>query len=150
MDYFILRIKNNHITIPKDHDQDISLILDHALIYIDDILLFSPDVQTHELLLQQVISLLEQHSIMLSEKKIQIRLSQMEFLRMQLSPGKYEAQPHLAQELLKFPNENLTNVQIQQFLDIVNYLRDFVPKLSVLTELLSNMLKKESHSWTTL
>ena len=74
----------------------------------------------------------------------------MEFLRMQLSPGKYEAQPHIAQELLKFPNENLTNVQIQQFLDIVNYLRDFVPKLSVLTELLSNMLKKESHSWTTL
>ena len=67
-----------------------SLILDHALICIDDILLFSPDVQTHKLLLQQFISLMEQHDIMLSKKKMQIGLSQIEFLGMQLSHRKYD------------------------------------------------------------
>ena len=69
---------------------------------------------------------------------------------MKLSQGKYEAQPHIAQELLKFPDENLTRVQIQQFLDIVNYLRYFIPKLSIIIKPLSDMIKKESHSWTSL
>ena len=69
---------------------------------------------------------------MLSERKIQIGLAHIEFLGMKLSQGKYEAQPHIAQELLKFPDENLPRVQIQQFLDIVNYLRYFIPKLSII------------------
>ena len=34
-------------------------ILNQALIYIDDILLFSPDVQAHKLLLQKFTSLIE-------------------------------------------------------------------------------------------
>ncbi|PON53918.1 hypothetical protein PanWU01x14_199150 [Parasponia andersonii] len=48
-----------------------------------------------------------------------------EFLGMKLHNGQFEAQPHIAQELLKFPDHDLTKVQIQQFLGIVNYLRDF-------------------------
>ena len=60
-------------------------ILNQALIYIDDILLFSPDVQAHRQLLQKFTSLTEQHGIMLSEKKMQIGLSQIEFLGMKLS-----------------------------------------------------------------
>ena len=125
-------------------------IHDQALIYIDDILLFSQNIQAHKQLLQQFVNLTEQHGVMLSERKIQIGLAQIEFLGMKLSQGKYEAQPHIAQELIKFPDENLTNVHIQQFLGIVNYLRDFVPKLSIITKPLSDMLKKESHSWTSL
>ena len=121
-------------------------ILDQALIYIDDILLFSQNIQAHKQLLQQFISPTEQYGVMLSERKMQIRLAHIEFLGMRLLQGKYEAQPHIAQELLKFPDENLTKVQIQQFLSIVNYLRDFVLKLSAITKPLSNMLKKESHS----
>ena len=74
----------------------------------------------------------------------------MEFSGMKLSQGKYEVQPHIAQELLKFPDENLTKIQIQQFLGIVNYLRDFVLKLLAITKPLSDMLKNKSHSWTSL
>ena len=97
-----------------------------------------------------IVYLTEQHGVMLSERKMQIGLAQIEFLGMKPSQGKYEAQPHITQELLKFPDENLTKFQIQQFFGIVNYLRDFVPKLSVITKPLSDMLKKESHSWTSL
>jgi len=44
-----------------------------------------------------------------------------------ISQGTYQPQPHIAQELLNFPDENLTLKQIQQFLGIVNYIRDFIP-----------------------
>ncbi|KAM6574459.1 uncharacterized mitochondrial protein AtMg00860-like [Cannabis sativa] len=123
-------------------------ILEKALIYIVDILLFSPDAKAHQALLVQFASITRAHGIMLSKKKMIIGQTQIEFLGMKLSKGQYEAQPHIAHKLLKFPDENLTKVQVLQFLGIINYLRDFVPRLSVLTRPLSNMLKKNSPEWS--
>ena len=71
-------------------------ILNQALIYINDILLFSSDIQAHRHLLQKFASLTEQYSIMLSEKKMQIGLPKIEFLGMKLSQGGYELQAHIA------------------------------------------------------
>ena len=64
---------------------------------------------------------------------------------MKLYDGQYEAQPHIAQKLLKFPNRDLIKAQIQQFLGIVNYLRDFEPHLPTLTSPLNKMLRKDPH-----
>ena len=85
---------------------------------------------------------------MLSAKKMAVGLTEVDFLGMTIRNGAYVPQPHLAKELLRFPDENLTRTQIQQFLGIVNYLRDFVPRLSTWTTPLSSMLKKESKGWT--
>ena len=59
-------------------------ILDQTLIYIDDILLFSQNIQAHKQLLQQFISPTEQYGVMLSERKMQIGLAHIEFLGMKL------------------------------------------------------------------
>jgi len=61
--------------------------------------------------------------------------------------GTYQPQPHIAQELLNFPNEFLTVKQIQQFLGIVNYIRDFIPRAAQYTISLSKLLKKNSSPW---
>ncbi|KAK0584296.1 hypothetical protein LWI29_010710 [Acer saccharum] len=78
-------------------------LLHSALIYIDDILLFSPDETSHILLLQQF------HDIV----------------------NKYDLSVH----------------QIQQFLGIVNYVRDFIPHVSHYTSVLSTLLKKRPPPW---
>ncbi|KAL5568953.1 hypothetical protein UlMin_025528 [Ulmus minor] len=117
-------------------------LLSQALVYIDEIFLFSPDTEAHKKLLAQFAEITEQYGVMLSEKKMLMGQSKIEFLGMNLFNGQYEAQPHIAQELLKFPDESLTKIQVQQFLGIVNYLRDFFPNLSKLTSPLSRMLKK--------
>ena len=59
-----------------------------------------------------------------------------------------QPQPHIAQELLNFPNEFLTVKQIQQFLGIVNYIRDFIPGAAQYTSSLSKLLKKNSSPWS--
>lgn len=118
------------------------------LVYIDDILLFSPNSGAHKELLAQFTQITESHVIMLSERKMQIGQSKMEFLGMYIHEGQYEAQPHIAQELLKFPDTNLTKTQIQQFLGIVNYLRDWIKNLSKYTSPLSRMLKKDAPAWS--
>ena len=57
---------------------------------------------------------------MLSSRKSQIGITEIDFLRMHFTQGKYVPQPHIAEEFLKFPNENMSANQIQQFLGILN------------------------------
>ena len=64
---------------------------------------------------------------------------------MVITNGHYQPGPHIATELLKFPNTNLT--KIQQFLGIVNYVRDFIPRVAIHTSQLSRMLKKQYPPW---
>ncbi|WVY95102.1 hypothetical protein V8G54_034190 [Vigna mungo] len=92
-------------------------------------------------------SLADQYGIMLAEKKIHLAQSEIDFLGMQFSKGFYQPQKHIAEELLKFPNHSLTTKQIQQFLGILNYIRDFIPKAAKYTSPLSKLLKKNPPPW---
>jgi len=62
---------------------------------------------------------------------------------MHLNKGRYYPGPHIAQELLKFPEKRkFTIKQVQQFLEIINYLKEFVPNITKLLIPLQLMLKK--------
>jgi len=106
-------------------------ILHHALIYIDDILLFSGSHDDHHRLLSQFYDILHHHGIMLSAKKSTIATDTIEFLGMIIKDGHYQPGKHIAHELLHFPNHQLSKMQVQHFLGIVNYIRTL------------------SHMWTT-
>ncbi|KAH9680157.1 hypothetical protein KPL71_026445 [Citrus sinensis] len=108
-----------------------SPILHHALVYIDDILLFSSDHESHQKLLLDFFHIVQAHGIMLSEKKSSIGNESIDFLGMVIKDGQYQPSPHIAIELLKFPDTHL-NIK-QQFLGIVNYVRDFIPKVAIHT-----------------
>jgi len=124
-------------------------ILDSILIYIDDLLLFSKNEKAHKQLLNQFFQIAQKYGMMLSEKKSQIVQTEIDFLGMHFSQGKYQPQPHIAQELLNFSDENLVVKQIQQFLSIINYIRDFIPKLAKYTSPLSQLLRKKPPPWGT-
>nr|GFB47304.1 putative reverse transcriptase domain, viral movement protein [Tanacetum cinerariifolium] len=123
-------------------------ILANTLVYIDDILLFSPDEQSHAELLSKFYSLVTKYRIMLSKKKMEVEVTTIQFLGLEISDGRYQPQPHVAQELLKFPDELSSQKMIQQFLGLVNYMADFLPKLSHHTVWLFPMLKKNPPQWT--
>nr|KYP61753.1 polyprotein [Cajanus cajan] len=122
-------------------------LLDNAIIYIDDILLFSKDMESHKRLLSQFLERANLYGIMFSEKKIQLAQQEIDFLGMKFSQGSYQPQPHIAEELLNFPEENLSVKKIQQFLGIINYIRDFIPKVARYTSPLSKLLKKNPPPW---
>ncbi|KAL5818486.1 hypothetical protein ACOSQ3_022376 [Xanthoceras sorbifolium] len=85
---------------------------------------------------------------MLSEKKSFITQQEIDFLGMHISHGRYSPGPHIALELLKFPNTNLSREQIQQFLETVNYIRDFLTHVAQYTLPLSRLLKKTPPPWS--
>ena len=80
-------------------------LLTNALIYVDDILLFSKDANSHEKLLTEFYNLVKSQGIMLSEKKMDIGQTPIEFLGMIISDGKYTLQPHIASSLKEFPDK---------------------------------------------
>ena len=111
-------------------------ILHSALIYIDNILLFSGTPDDHRHLLNQFFDIIQFHGIMLSAKKSTI-----------IKDGHYQPGKHIAQQLLHFPDQNLSKRQLQQFLGIINYIRDFIPHVDHQTRQLSALLKKNPPSW---
>ena len=105
-------------------------LLKNALIYVDDILLFSKDEESHEKLLIEFYNLVKSQGIILSEKKMVIGQPSIDFLGVNFSDGKYILQPHIAVSLGEFPDRLTSAKQIQQSLGIVNYMSDFIPKIS--------------------
>ncbi|RDX86622.1 hypothetical protein CR513_32028, partial [Mucuna pruriens] len=124
-------------------------IMENAIIYIDDILIFSKDMDSHKKLLEKFFDIINQHGIMLSERKIYLFKTEIDFLGMHFSQGCYQPQPHIAEELKKFPDHSLTIKQTQQFLGIVNYIRDFIPHVAKYVSPLTRLLKKDPPSWGT-
>lgn len=122
-------------------------ILHSALIYIDDILLFSKEHEALMGLFSMFHQLMEKYGIMLSARKSILGSTTVEFLGIILKDGKYLPGPHIAQELLNFPDQQLSRKQLQQFLGIINYLRDFLPHVADYTSNLSLMLKKTAPPW---
>ena len=70
-----------------------------------------------------------------------------EFLEMTISNRKYTLQPHIATSLKEFPDKLSNAKQIQHFLGIVNYMSDFIPKISKNRNYLAQLLKKNPPEW---
>ncbi|ESQ44802.1 hypothetical protein EUTSA_v10003417mg, partial [Eutrema salsugineum] len=124
-------------------------LLHTALIYIDDILLFSTSEEDHIRSLRQFQGIVEEYGIMLSARKMIVAQPNIDFLGMQITEGKFTPQAHLATALLDFPDENLTRRQVQQFLGVINYISDFIPQISQRTRPLQKMLTKNPPTWAT-
>ncbi|ESQ47393.1 hypothetical protein EUTSA_v10028344mg [Eutrema salsugineum] len=122
-------------------------ILPNALVYIDDILLFSPEIDSHTRLLEKFHKIVQQYGIMLSEKKMAIRETEIDFLGMHISKGQYHLQPHIATQLNEFPDDKLSFKQVQQFLGVVNYMAEFIHGLAKYRSILSTQLKKDAPPW---
>ena len=84
-----------------------------ALIYIDGVLLFSKDHDSHQDLLSHFLKIVDSHDIMLSDKKSILGQNSVEFLEMVIKDDHYHPSLHIAQEFVHFPNEHLSRKQIQ-------------------------------------
>ena len=116
----------------------------------DDILLFSKDEDSHERLLTEFYNLVKSQGIMLFEKKMVIGQSSIDFLGVSISDEKYTLQPHIAASLGEFLDKLTSAKQIQQFLGIVNYMSDFIPKISKYRNSLAQLLKKSPPEWNSI
>ena len=113
----------------------------------DNILLFSKDAESYERLLTEFYNLVKSQGIMLSEKKMVIGQSSIDFLGVSISDEKYNLQSHIVASLGEFLDKLTSAKQIQQFLGIVNYMFDLISKISRYRNCLAQLLKKTPPEW---
>lgn len=120
----------------------------HILIYIDDLLLFSDSPEAHHQLLHQFATIIDQHSIMFSQSKMEIGKREIDFLGTHLRDGTYTLQPHISTALQQFPDYLSSPKTVQQFLGLVNYMTDFIPHIAKPRTILSALLTKNLPPWS--
>jgi cleavage and polyadenylation specificity factor subunit 1 len=100
--------------------------LPFAFVYLDDILVASPNVDLHRRHLCQIFSLLEQSGLIINAEKCVFRKDSIEFLGHQISAAGTSLLPSCVDAIANFPRPGTVR-QLQAFLGLFNFYRKFIP-----------------------
>ena len=111
-------------------------------VYIDDILVFSPDEETHEQHLREVLHRLRSAGLCLNPNKCVFFASQVDFLGHKVdSTGISPLDKHMA-AIADFQRPDDLK-SLQRFLGMVNFYRSFVPGMAHMLKPLTDLLGKD-------
>ena len=123
---------------------------EYIIVYIDDLLVFSRDVNSHKKHLEKFSELVFKHGFVFSDsdEKFQIGKVKIDYLGLHIEQGHVNLQPHVLTHLLKFPDVILDIKTLQRFLGCLNYIRQFYENQADDTKVLQRRLKKQASGWT--
>lgn len=125
--------------------------LQNCVVYIDDILLYSRTYEEHIRLLEIFMEIISRSGINLSNKKTELFKNQIEFLGHEIDIEGVKVQEHIITKIIEFVEDINTRKELQQFMGIINRVREFIPNLSEILLPLQKLLKKDiEFIWTTV
>lgn len=112
-----------------------------ALVFFDDILIYSPTLESHMEHLRVVLSLLREHQWQVKLSKCAFAQTQISYLGHIISGAGVATDPSKVQDILNWPVP--TNLKmLRGFLGIAGYYRKFVKGFGIISKPLTNLLKK--------
>ena len=114
--------------------------LPFVLIYLDDILVASPDRATHKVHLRAVLQILRENGLVLNRSKCEFFRSEVEFLGLMVTAGCVAPLPEQVSAVADFPQPT-TIKELQAFLGVVNFYRRFIPAAAKILLPLTAVLK---------
>ncbi|KXZ46378.1 hypothetical protein GPECTOR_44g54 [Gonium pectorale] len=116
-----------------------------AMVSLDDILIYSPDITSHVRHLQQVFDLLQLASLKAAVKKCTFGQRRIQFLGHVLdgSNGTVAPSPRNVAVITTYPSPRNVR-QVRALLGTVGYYRSFVPGFSLIARPLFDLLKKDA------
>ena len=139
-------LKNAPQVFQRKMDKIFSDYSSFIIVYIDDMLICSDNEKDHEKHLDIFITLCKEHGIILSEKKVEIKKKEIEFLGMIIDSKGIRLQSHIAEKIKEFPDELRTKEMIQKFLGCLNYSSDFIKDLAKERQELQKLLTKKNQT----
>ena len=118
--------------------------------YLDDILIFSPDMEQHLEHVRTLFECLRAADLKLTKHKCSFLKAHVQYLGHYVSGQGLEPVPEKLEALVKMPPpEDVTGVR--KFLEFVGYYRKFIPRYSDVARPLTNLTRKDTpFQWTTL
>lgn len=119
-------------------------------VYLDDILIFTEDLDEHRRLVREVLQRLEQHDLYLRPEKCEFERTSVEYLGMVISQGQVAMDAVKVQAVKDWPTP--TNLrEVRGFLGFANFYRRFIRDFSRLARPLNDLTKKDCPwSWETV
>ena len=108
--------------------------------YIDDILVSSPDEETHIQILEGVFNSLDKHAFRLKQEKCEFLLSNIEYLGHIVDEAGLHPLPSKVEAITKAPIP-VNAQQLRLFLGLVNYYGKFIPNLATHLHSLNQLLQ---------
>ena len=119
------------------------------LVYVDDMLVCSKTYEEHIKHLKEFSTICRINGIILSQKKVEIKKEEIDFLGLTISANGIKLQTHISEKIKDFPDILSDKKTIQKFLGCLNYSESFIPNLAKKRAVLQKLLKKNNtKGWT--
>ena len=115
-----------------------------VIVYVNDILCFSKDIETHKVHLQEIFDRLEKANLKLKHSKCKFAQSEVKFLGHILSETGVRPNPQKLDIIKNYPAPKNVK-QVRQFLGLCNYYRRFQKDYAKIAKPLNNLTKKDAH-----
>ena len=120
----------------------------HVVIYMDDILVFTSDLESHRRIVKKVLEILAKNKLYLKAEKCSFEQTKVEYLGLIISAGKIEMDPVKVQGVSAWPTPS-TVKEVQSFLGFVNFYRRFIMDFSHIAKPLHDLTRKDiAWNWT--
>jgi len=121
---------------------------DFLCVYIDDLLVFSKDEQSHMRHLEIVLSRLKEHELYASPKKCEFFKEEMDFLGLVIGKDGIKVNPKKVEVLRTWPKPN-SITDLRSFLGLLQLFRRFIPNFAKIAAPLTDLTKKDKgvHKW---
>lgn len=117
-------------------------------VYLDDIIVYSPNIKQHKTDLKLVFERLRIHNLKISPEKCIIATDELDYLGHHIQGTLTLPQQKHVLAVQNFPAP-ATKKQLQSFLGLCNWIREYVPRAAQLTIPLTNLLRKDvKFKWT--
>jgi hypothetical protein len=118
----------------------------HVIVYLDNTLIFTDNLEEHRQILRHVLETLEKHKLFLKLEKCDFEKTEIEYLGVIISHNSMQMDPTKIKGIMEWPvPKNVKQVQV--FLGFVNFYRQFVRGFSDIAWPLTKLMGKVSWSW---
>jgi hypothetical protein len=118
----------------------------HVIVYMDDIMIFSKDMEEHRRVVKRVLSILHKHNLYLKPEKCEFEKEKVEYLGLVVSEGMVEMDPVKVEGVSKWPVPG-TKSELQQFLGFINFYRRFVQNFASIAKPLHTLTGNKPWTW---
>ncbi|EGT45949.1 hypothetical protein CAEBREN_01577 [Caenorhabditis brenneri] len=120
---------------------------DDALVYIDDILVFSKTFEQHLLSLRKVLDRFRSFNLKASPKKCEFAKTSITFLGHEISQNSYAPNKANVDSIAAFPVPSNIN-EVRRYVGMAGFFRKFIPNFSEIAEPLTRLTRKNtSFEW---
>lgn len=118
-----------------------------VIVFFDDILVYSPSVETHDAHLAEVLGVLQHHSFFVKLSKCSFCSTSVEYLGHLIGEGLLQADPNKIESVIAWPKPRNVK-QLRGFLGLTGYYRRFIAQYAEIAASLTELLKKDAFEWS--